>query len=57
MKAAPFNTSLLYFADDDLKDYYTEESIRFMLHERGTLDNGSWCMVFAERREFYQSRT
>ena len=46
----PLNTSIAYFGDEDFKNYYAKESVRFMQYERDTLDNGSWCMVFAEQR-------
>ena len=49
-KALPLNTSIAYFGDEDFKNYYAKESVRFMQYERDTLDNGSWCMVFAEQR-------
>jgi hypothetical protein len=43
------NTALLYIADEQLKDYYTSESIRFMRNLRGTKDI-TMEMVFAEQR-------
>ncbi len=45
----PANTALLYIADQDLKDRYTEESLKFMRMSKKTSDN--LChMVFAEQR-------
>lgn len=46
----PLNTSLLYIKEDWFREYYTEESIRFMQYERNTPDDGVRCMVFAEQR-------
>ena len=46
----PLNTAVLYFAEDDLKNYYAEQSIRFMYSEKESPDNGVVCMVFAEQR-------
>ena len=46
----PLNTSFLYLKNRDLRNYYTQESTRFMQYERGTPDDGSVCMVFAEQR-------
>jgi hypothetical protein len=45
----PCNTALLYIADEQLKDYYTSESISFMRNLRGTKDITAE-MVFAEQR-------
>ena len=48
-KVLPANTALLYIADQDLKDRYTCESLRFMQMSEHTDDN--LChMVFAEQR-------
>jgi len=47
--ALPCNTALLYIADEQLKDYYTEESFRFMRNLRKTKDI-TVEMVFAEQR-------
>ena len=46
----PLNTSFMYFREDWFKNFYAEESIRFMQYERDTSDNGTRCMVFAEQR-------
>lgn len=47
----PLNTAFLYLSDEELKDFYVSESIRFMRNERNTPDlDGSVCMVFAEQR-------
>lgn len=48
--AEPLNTSLLYIKEDWFREYYTDESIRFMQYERETPDDGVRCMVFAEQR-------
>ncbi|MBE5761272.1 MAG: hypothetical protein E7334_04680 [Clostridiales bacterium] len=48
--AEPLNTAFLYIADEDLKEYYTKNSIRFMQFERDSVDDGVKCMVFAEQR-------
>nr|AGS53585.1 hypothetical protein [uncultured bacterium contig00070] len=48
--ANPMNTAFVYIKDNDFKDYYTDESTRFMKFERGTSDNGVRCMIFAEQR-------
>jgi len=45
----PCNTALLYINDNQFKDYYTSESIRFMRNLRGT-KNITAEMVFAEQR-------
>jgi hypothetical protein len=45
----PCNTALLYIADEQLKEYYTSESIRFMRNLRET-KNITAEMVFAEQR-------
>jgi len=45
----PCNTALLYIADDKFKEYYTSQSIRFMLNLRET-KNITAEMVFAEQR-------
>lgn len=49
-KVEPLNTSLMYFGVDWLKEYYADESIRFMQYERDSSDDGARCMVFAEQR-------
>ncbi len=46
----PFNTAFNYIADEELKEYYVKEAIRFMQFERDTVDDGVKCMVFAEQR-------
>lgn len=46
----PLNTSFVYFADDALKEDYTQQSIRFMQYERDTPNDGFSCMIFAEQR-------
>lgn len=46
----PLNTSFVYFADDALKEDYTQHSIRFMQYERDTPNDGFSCMIFAEQR-------
>lgn len=46
----PLNTSFVYFADNALKDYYSQQSIRFMQYERDTPNDGFTCMIFAEQR-------
>ena len=46
----PLNTAVLYIAEDSFKDYYAEQSIRFMYSEKESPDNGVVCMVFAEQR-------
>lgn len=48
--AEPFNTAFNYIADEELKEYYIKEAIRFMQFERDTVDDGVKCMVFAEQR-------
>lgn len=48
--AEPLNTSIFYMGDEGLKQEYLKEAFRFMRYERGTPDNGSLCMVFAEQR-------
>ena len=48
--AEPLNTSILYMADEDFRDYYTRSAIDFMQYERHTPDDGVQCMVFAEQR-------
>jgi len=45
----PCNTALLYIADEQFKEYYTSESIRFMRNLRET-KNITAEMVFAEQR-------
>ena len=45
----PCNTALLYISDEQLKEYYTSESIRFMQNLRET-KNITAEMVFAEQR-------
>jgi hypothetical protein len=45
----PCNTALLYIAHEELKDYYTSESIRFMRNLREYKDITAE-MVFAEQR-------
>ena len=45
----PCNTALLYIADEQFKEYYTSESIRFMRNLRET-QNITAEMVFAEQR-------
>ena len=45
----PCNTALLYIADEQFKEYYTTESIRFMRNLRET-KNITAEMVFAEQR-------
>jgi len=47
--ALPCNTALLFIADEQLKKYYTSESIRFMRNLRET-KNITAEMVFAEQR-------
>jgi len=47
--ALPCNTALLYIDDEQFKDYYTSESIRFMRNLRET-KNITTEMVFAEQR-------
>jgi hypothetical protein len=47
--ALPCNTALLYIADEQFKEYYTSESIRFMRNLRET-KNITAEMVFAEQR-------
>ncbi len=46
----PLNTSILYLADERLKDEYLCRAFDFMRYERDTPDNGSNCMIFAEQR-------
>lgn len=46
----PLNTAVLYIAEDDFKNYYAAQSIRFMYSEKESPDNGVICMVFAEQR-------
>ena len=46
----PLNTAVLYIADDNFKNYYAAQSIRFMYSEKETPDNRVICMVFAEQR-------
>lgn len=48
--AEPFNTSLLYINDANLKTEYLKEAFKFMQYERGTPDHGTVCMIFAEQR-------
>lgn len=48
--ALPLNTSFVYFADDNFKNDYARQSIRFMQYERDTPDSGATCMIFAEQR-------
>ena len=45
----PCNTALLYIADEEFKEYYTSESIRFMRDLRESKDTTAE-MVFAEQR-------
>jgi hypothetical protein len=45
----PCNTALLYIADEQFKEYYTSQSIRFMRNLRET-KNITAEMVFAEQR-------
>ena len=45
----PCNTALLYIADEEFKNYYTSESIRFMCNLQETKDIIAE-MVFAEQR-------
>ena len=48
-KIRPANTAMLYIRDNDFRDYYVKESLRFMQNIRHTDDN--LCpMVFAEQR-------
>jgi len=47
--ALPCNTALLYIGDEQFKEYYTSESIRFMRNLRET-KNITAEMVFAEQR-------
>ena len=47
--ALPCNTALLYIADEELKNYYTSESMRFMCSLQETKDIIAE-MVFAEQR-------
>ena len=47
--ALPCNTAFLYIADEQFKEYYTSESIRFMQNLRET-KNITAEMVFAEQR-------
>jgi len=47
--ALPCNTALLYIADEQFKEYYTSESIRFMRNLHAT-KNITAEMVFAEQR-------
>lgn len=45
----PCNTAMLYLKNDDFKNYYVEESIKFMTNSEETNEN--LCnMVFAEQR-------
>ena len=46
----PLNTAVLYIAENDFKDYYAKQSIRFMYSEKESPDDGVICMVFAEQR-------
>lgn len=48
--AEPLNTAFLYIADNEFKNYYAGQSIRFMYSEKETPDNRVVCMVFAEQR-------
>lgn len=45
----PSNTALLYIEDDEFKDFYCKESIRFMRSSQDDSDTLSY-MVFAEQR-------
>ena len=49
-EALPVNTAFLYIGDEELRDYYTRESYRFMLAEKESPDYWATCMVFAEQR-------
>lgn len=49
-EAEPVNTSILYIADEEFKEYYAMQSVRFMQSEMETPDDGVVCMVFAEQR-------
>ena len=46
----PLNTAILYIEEDEFKNYYAAQSIRFMYSEKESPDNGVVCMVFAEQR-------
>ena len=46
----PLNTAILYIKENDFKNYYASQSIRFMYSEKESPDNGVICMVFAEQR-------
>lgn len=46
----PLNTAILYLEEDEFKNYYATQSIRFMYSEKESPDNGVVCMVFAEQR-------
>ena len=50
MEEEATNTSILYIADERLKEYYVAEALRFMEHELDTPNIGARCMVFAEQR-------
>ena len=49
-KVEPLNTAILYIADEDFKNCYAWQSVRFMYSEKESTDNGVVCMVFAEQR-------
>lgn len=46
----PCNTAFAYFADDEFKNLYTQESIRFMTGNVAKAKDGNARMVFAEQR-------
>lgn len=46
----PLNTSILYMADENLRDHYVRNAVAFMQYERHSPDNGARCMVLAEQR-------
>lgn len=50
MTEEAMNTSILYMADEELKEYYVSEALRFMRSEIDTPSVGARCMVFAEQR-------
>lgn len=48
--AKPFNTAFAYFSDEQFKEVYTTEAIRFMTDNPGKDEVPSSQMVFAEQR-------
>ena len=46
----PCNTAFAYFADNDFKNLYVQEAIRFMRGNNRKINDGNARMVFAEQR-------